>query len=272
MFWVLLLAVPVAPCQGSSPWPDGALARARELVGNLTLPEKISLLQGDGVGPWAGTLPAISRLGIPVLALLDGPQGVGDGLRLVTAWPAALSVAASWDSGLMQRWGAAMGLEQFRKGTNIMLGPGTNLARVPWNGRLYEYYSEEPLLASALVAAVVQGVQANNISACVKHFLGNSQESWRGQDDAVIGERALHEMYYPAFRAAARAGAGSFMLGVNKVRGLENSANAETIGLLFADGFLGFLMTDWAGIVVPNASAAAWAGTSVEMPVGYRNL
>ena len=84
----------------------------------------------------------------------------------------------------------------------------------------------------------------NNVSVTVKHYIGNSQEYNRGNEDAQIGERALHEMYLPSYLAAVAAGAGSFMLGVNKVRGLENSANAETIGYLFAAGFGGFLMTE----------------------------
>ena len=256
---------------GASPWPPAARARAQALVAQLSQDEKLSLMQGTGTGAYAGSLPAIARLGIPALTLEDGPQGVGDGLVHVTAWPSALAAAASWDADLAFRFGKAMGEEQFGKGTNVMLGPGTNLARVPWNGRLYEYYSEEPALSGPFVSAVVRGVQTSNVSACVKHHLGNSQEFDRGGEDAQIPERALHELYLPAFAAAADAGAGSFMLGVNKVRGLENSADKETIDLLFVDhGFQGFMVTDWAGIVVPNASAAALAGTSVEMPRGIQ--
>lgn len=172
---VSLAAALLCTLAAAGPWPPSARARAAALVAQMTLPEKLSLMQGSGEGGYAGTLPAIPRLGIPEMTLEDSPQGVGDGLQHVTAFPCALTVAASWDPALMEEWGAAMGLEQFRKGTTIMLGPGTNLARVPLNGRLYEYYSEEPTLSSALVAAVVRGVQSNNVSACVKHFIGNSQ-------------------------------------------------------------------------------------------------
>ena len=268
----LLLALLHAPAAGAGagfPWPPAARARAAALVAQMTQAEKLSLLQGDGEASFAGTLPAIARLGIPEMTLLDSPQGVGDGFARVTAFPSALVAASSWDAPLLEQWGDAMGAEFFGKGVNVMLGPGTCLARVPLNGRLYEYYSEEPLLSAACVAAVVRGVQArNNVSVTVKHYLANSQEYNRGNEDAQVGERALHEMYLPSYLAAVAAGAGSFMLGVNKIRGLENSANGETIGYLFEAGFEGFLMTDWAGIVVPNASAAAWAGTSVEMPRG----
>ena len=254
-----------------SPWPPSAKLRAQALVAQMTQAEKLSLMQGDNEGSFAGTLPAIPRLGIPEFTLLDSPQGVGDGFTHVTAFPCALVAASSWDIELLTAFGDAMGEEFFNKGVNIMLGPGTNLARVPFNGRLYEYFSEEPVLSSACVSAVVRGVQTtNNVSVTVKHFLANNQEFNRGNEDAQIGERALHELYLPSYLAVAAAGAGSFMLGVNKIRGLENSANGETIGDLFDSGFEGFLMTDWAGIVIPNASAAAWAGTSVEMPRGFQ--
>ena len=269
--FLALAAAAAAGTAASPPWPPAARARAAALVAQMTPAEKLSLLQGDGEGSYAGTLPAIPRLGVPELTLLDSPQGVGDGFAHVTAFPSALCAASAWDPALLEQWGDAMGAEFFGKGVNVMLGPGTCLARVPLNGRLYEYYSEEPFLSSASVAAVVRGVQArNNVSVTVKHFLANSQEWSRGNEDAQVGERALHEMYLPAYLASVAAGAGAFMLGVNKVRGIENSANAETIGYLFDAGFEGFMMTDWAGIVVPNASAAAWAGTSVEMPKGYQ--
>lgn len=237
----------------------------------MSLSEKLSLMQGSGGATYAGTLPAIPRLGIPAHTLEDGPQGVGDGMGGVTAFPTALTVAQSWDPALLYAFGGAVGLEHIIKGVNVMLGPGTNIARVPFNGRLWEYYSEDPLLSAAAVSAVVRGAQdAGNLSACVKHYLANNEEHSRNTEDARIPLRALHEVYGYAFRAAAEAGAGSFMLGVNQVNGLENSANPYTTGMLFDAGFQGWLVTDWAGIVVRNASAAAFAGTSVEMPRGYQ--
>eukprot|EP00047_Mylnosiga_fluctuans_P022023 m.112178 g.112178 ORF g.112178 m.112178 type:complete len:658 (+) comp9107_c0_seq2:268-2241(+) len=152
-----------------------------------------------------------------------------------------------------------------------MLGPGVNLARVPWCGRLYEYLGEDPVLAGALVAAIIRGVQSNNVSACVKHYLANSQEFSRNNMDALISDRALHELYYPAYERAIDAGVGSFMVAVNAINHEENSASTATLSHIFETaGFQGFCMTDWAGINLPNASAAAWAGTSVEMPRGYQ--
>ena len=254
-----------------SPWPPSALERATNLVSNMTLAEKLSLLQGDEKGNgYAGHLPSIARLNIPEFNLEDGPQGVADGLLYVTAFPSSLTMAQTWNSTIAYLYGNAMGQEQYNKGTTILLGPGTNIARVPWNGRLYEYYSEDPYVSSQIVSSHIRGIQDNNISACVKHFLANSQEYQRGNEDALISYRTLHELYLPAYLAASAAGAGSYMVGTNKVNNYENSANQYTINALFNAGFQGFLMTDWAGIMVPNASAAAIAGTSVEMPKGYQ--
>ncbi len=235
----LLLA---GSASAASPWPPSAKLRAQALVAQMTLAEKLSLCMGSEQGTYAGTLPAIPRLGIPEFTLEDGPQGVGDGMSGVTAFPTALTVAQSWDPALLQSFGAAVGLEHFLKGTNVMLGPGTNLARNPFNGRLWEYYSESEVLSAAAVAAFVTGAQSNNVSTCVKHFLCNSQEFNRNSEDAVVGQRPLRELYAHAYRAAAAAGAGSFMLGVNKVNGLENSASPETLDILFNDGFEGWFV------------------------------
>jgi beta-glucosidase len=188
----------------------------------------------------------------------------------VTAFPTALTVAASWDPDLLLEFGEAVGKEHFAKNVNIMLGPGTNLGRNPFNGRLWEYFSESEVLSAAAVRSVVLGVQRSNVSTCVKHYLCNSQEFNRNTEDAIVAQRPLQELYLHSYLAAAEAGAGSFMLGVNKINGLENSANPQTLSLLFDAGFEGFFVTDWAGIVVPNASAAVLAGTSVEMPRGYQ--
>lgn len=238
---LLLFLAPAA--RAASPWPPAAKARAQALVAQLTLTEKLSLMQGSNQGTYAGTLPAIPRLGIPELTLEDGPQGVGDGMGGVTAFPTALTVAQTWDLDLLAAFGAAVGLEHYIKGTNVALGPGTNLARNPFNGRLWEYYAESEVLSAAAVAAVVTGLQSNaGVSACVKHFLCNSQEFSRNSEDALVAPRPLHELYAHAYRAAAAAGAGSFMLGVNKVNHLENSANAQTLGILFDDGFEGFFV------------------------------
>ena len=268
---LLLLVLAVEPALSASPWPQSAGARARALVVQMSLDEKLTFLQGDGAGPYAGHLPGLPRLGIPPLTLEDAPSGVADGLRAVTAFPTTLSFAQSFDVDLVHDVGAAMGVEFFGKGVNVALGPGVNLARVPWGGRLYEYLGEDPHLASAMTAAMIRGIQRSNVSTTIKHFICNNQESNRNGMSADVPERALRELYLPAYAAAVDAGAGAFMVAVNQLNGTENSANNHSLGALFAElGFDGFCMTDWAGIMVPNAGAAALAGTSVEMPRGYQ--
>jgi beta-glucosidase len=119
----------------TSPWPPSAKLRAQSLVSQMSLAQKLSLLQGSNQGTYAGTLPAIPSLGIPEFTLEDGPQGVGDGMGKVTAWPTTLTMAQSWDTPLLYTFGQAVGQEHFAKGVNVMLGPGSNIIRSPFNGR-----------------------------------------------------------------------------------------------------------------------------------------
>lgn len=142
----------------------------------MTLDEKLSMTYGRNAKTdlpqplyYVGNVPATPRLGLPPISLEDGPQGVADGLLNVTQWPSQLTVSQSWSPDLFHAWGIAMGVEQKRKGTNVMLGPDVNLARVPWSGRVFETMGEDPFLASALVDPLVRGIQSVNISACVKH-------------------------------------------------------------------------------------------------------
>ena len=137
VFLVAALAA-ATPASAASPWPPAAGARARALVAQMTQAEKLAFLMGDGAGPYAGHIPALPRLGIRDHTLEDAPAGVADGLSGVTAFPTSLSVAQSWDVALARSVGDAIGAEMRGKGINVMLGPGVNLARVPWGGRLYE--------------------------------------------------------------------------------------------------------------------------------------
>ena len=127
-------------------------ARVAALIAAMTPKEKLVLLQG-GLGPGTGNTEAISRFGVPHIALEDGPNGVADWCTEVTTWPSSMTMAASWDPALMQKYGAALGSEQRGKGFQVMLGPGVNLARVPVGGRNFEYLGEDPCLASKMVAA-----------------------------------------------------------------------------------------------------------------------
>ena len=252
------------PRQHGSPWPPNARSEAEQMLMKMNLTEKVDMLHGWLSGGYGGSVIANTRLGIPRLNLEDGPQGVGDGLTQVTAFPSAMTVAGSWDRDLVFAFGAAMGREQYLKGTNVMLGPGINLARVPWNGRNYEYLGEDPYLASMLAASIVAGVQTNNITATIKHFMGNDQEFNRGGMSANIPQRAAMELYYAAFQGAVDVGVGAVMLGTNAVNDTKVYNNSNVIDhLKNAMGFAGWVMTDWDG---PTGVENAMAGLDQGMP------
>ena len=135
-----------------------------------------------------------------------GPAGTS------TAWPAALTVGATWDRSLARAWGAAMGKEFFDKGANVQLGPGMCITRVPRNGRNFEYISgEDPVLGAELVGPVIEGIQSQGVIANAKHWVQNNQETDRGDVDENVDERTQFELYYQPFEAAAAAGVGSVM-------------------------------------------------------------
>lgn len=179
--------------------------------------EKVNMLQGAhgqaGQHNWAtGNNNGCPRLRIPQLHLEDGPNGVADNVGEVTTFPSSLTVAASWDRELLHRYGAAVGREQRGKGMNVMLGPGVNLARVPQGGRNFEYLGEDPVLTSELSESEVNGLQAEGVLGCAKHFIDNNQEgpghNGRVSQSATVGQRAQRELYYKALSGAIKAGVG----------------------------------------------------------------
>ena len=266
------------PALAGSPWPAAPRARARALVPQLTLDEKVALVSGQNanygkpgaVSPYVGFTLGVPRLGIPALTWEDGPQGVADGLLGVTAWPSVGTVAQSWRPDLFREWGEAMGAEQRGKGSSVMLGPAVALPRVPWSGRVFEYVSEDPLLTSLLAAPYVQGVQSNNISTSVKHWAFNSQEVNRGDARGSPGmssnvpQRAARELYFPPYAAAIDAGAGTVMCAFVRVNNTYACENPELLrGILFTDlGFDGIVVSDWTA--THSTVASALAGLTVE--------
>jgi beta-glucosidase len=187
------------------------------MLAKMTLGDKLNMTWGRNKGygavdrPDVGNIPAVPAAGVPPTYLEDGPQGVGDKLQNVTNWPSQLTIAMTWDEGLLFEWGKAMGREQYLKGTNVMLGPDLNMARVPWGGRVFEMMGEDPYHGARMAVPLVQGIQTNNISACVKHYIFNSHECNRQTYSANVPARAAHEIYLPPFLAAVDAGVGSAM-------------------------------------------------------------
>src|SRR4051794_39600608 len=246
--------------------------RAQKLVEAMTLDEKLAMVHGLGLplpGAGAGSVPGNERLGIPAIALSDGPLGPGNGATGVTQWPSATNQAATWDPKLVGEWGKAMGREFWGKGRNMALTPTVNILRVPLWGRAFETFSEDPFLTSQLAVAEIRGVQGQHVLATVKHFAANNQETLRGSIDVRVGERTQQEIYFPAFEAAVKdAHVGSVMCSYNRLNGDYACENAALLSTALRDmwNFAGFVVSDW-GATHSTANAAN-AGLDVEMPSG----
>ena len=249
---------------------DEYSAKAKELLGRMTLEEKALLLTGDG---WWAT-HRIDRLGIPSISLTDGPHGVrkGQGAGLVTSVPAtcfptASALSCSWDLDLLRRVGVALGEESHAIDVQILLGPGINMERSPLGGRNFEYFSEDPVLAGKLAAAYIEGVQSQGVGTSLKHYAVNNQEYERMATSSNLDERTLNEIYLRAFEIAVKEGRPwTVMSAYNLVNGIYASEHRELLRNILRDrwGFTGFVMSDWGGI---NERVAGLAGgTNLEMP------
>src|SRR3954453_11327553 len=263
-----LAAVPAqAAAQGGSP-----AARARALVAQMTLDEKISQLHGTGFitgNGYTGFTPAIARLGVPAFYLADGPNGVGNGAKGVTAFPAAMSNASTWDTQLLRRYGTVLGDEQGGKGNDVALAPTMNIIRVPGWGRAFETLSEDPELTGDLAAAEIRGIQSQGVIADAKHFSANNQETDRNTVNAEVPERALREIYTYQFQKAIKdGGVRSMMCAYNRVNGAFACENPHLLGdILKGDSrFGGVVLSDW--FANHSAVASANAGLDLEMPGG----
>src|SRR6476660_9333041 len=209
---------------------DDYYVSAKELASQMTLEEKALLLADSG---WRAT-HRIDRLGIPRRSGNDGPHGVrkGQGVGLVksvpaTCFPTASALASSWNPELIRRVGVALGLESQASDVQILLGPGVNMKRSPLDGRNFEYFSEDPLLAGKMAAAYIQGVQSQGVGTSLKHYAANNQEFERMVTSSNLDERTLHEIYLPAFEIAVKeAQPWSVMAAYNPVNGIHASENS----------------------------------------------
>jgi beta-glucosidase len=230
-------------------WTNTALApaqRADALLAAMTQAERLVMVCGAEGGPYIGNIRGNSRLGIPALGFQDGPAGAGDWNTGVTAFPAPICLAASWDAALIRQYGTYIGQEERGKGGAGLLGPTMNMARAYENGRNFESYGEDPYLAGVMAAGHVQGFQSQGIIATAKHFVCNDQETDRWLVNAVVDERTQQEIYYPPFRSAVNAGLGAIMAAYNRVNGqfaCESPVLNATVKKLW--GYDGFIMSDW---------------------------
>jgi beta-glucosidase len=217
---------------------------------------------------------------IPSVLLADGPHGLrvqgsaGDHLGLNTSTPAtcfppAVTLASSWDPGLVRDVGAALGREARALGVGLLLGPGLNIKRHPLCGRNFEYYSEDPLISGRLAAAAVEGIQSTGVGACLKHFAVNNQEHLRFVTDAVVDERTRREIYLRGFELAVRESRPrAVMAAYNRVNGVHCTDDAELLTGILRDewGFDGVVVSDWGAVA--DRVAAVQAGMDLEMPGG----
>ncbi len=238
--------------------------RVNAMLAKLTLEQKIDLIGGE---EWM-FIRAVPEIGLPRLKMSDGPMGVRS-WGTTSGYAAGIGLAASWDTELGQRLGAAIGQDARARGVNFLLGPGVNIYRAPVNGRNFEYYGEDPYLAGRIAVHYIQGVQSQGVVATVKHYAGNNSEYDRHNVNSVIDERTLREIYLPAFEAAVKEGqVGAVMDSYNFLNGEHATQNTflNTKVLKEDWGFRGILMSDW--FATYDGVAAANSGLDLEMPWG----
>ena len=248
--------------------------RLEQWLSTATIQEKAALLAGRDFWSMRG----IEAIDVPPLVLTDGPHGVrlqatsGESLDAgvnepATCFPTAATLASTWDPALVERVGEALGEESRALGVSVLLGPGANIKRTPLCGRNFEYFSEDPLLSSAMAVAWIRGVQSQGVGASLKHFAVNNQETLRFSVDAVVDERALREIYLASFeQAVVDAEPMTVMAAYNRVDGDYATESPFLLQQVLRDewGFDGVVMSDWGA--TDDRVAALQAGLDLQMP------
>ena len=234
-------------------------ARIDDALSRMTLEEKVAILHAQSKFSSAG----VPRLGIPELWCTDGPHGIRAELiwdkwkeagwtnDSCIAYPALTCLAASWNPEMSALYGKSIGEEARYREKDVLLGPGVNIYRTPLNGRNFEYMGEDPYLSATMVVPYIKGVQQNGVAACVKHYALNNEETWRNSIDVDLSDRALHEIYLPAFKAAVQqGGAWSIMASYNLLRGRHVGQDLLLTKQILKDewGFDGAVISDWGAV------------------------
>ncbi|MBU2949911.1 glycoside hydrolase family 3 C-terminal domain-containing protein [Tamlana agarivorans] len=256
-------------------------ARIDSILPLLTLEEKVDLCHAQSKFSTKG----VERLGIPEIWMSDGPHGVRAEISWdswdyagwtndsITAFPALTCLAATFNPELAGEYGFNLGEEARYREKDVLLGPGVNMYRTPFNGRNFEYMGEDPFLASTMVVPYIKGVQENGVAACVKHFALNNQEHWRDLVNVEVSDRALHEIYLPAFKAAVQdADVWAIMGAYNKFRG-QYTTHHELLTNKILKGdwkFDGVVISDWSS--THSTLEAANNGLDIEMGTGTDGL
>ncbi|MFL1685132.1 glycoside hydrolase family 3 C-terminal domain-containing protein [Coprobacter secundus] len=248
--------------------------RVEDALTRMTLEEKVKMCHAQSKFSSYG----VPRLGIPELWMSDGPHGIREevlwdewnGAHWTSdsciAFPALTCLAATWDPQMATLYGKSIGEEARYRKKDVLLGPGVNIYRTPLNGRNFEYMGEDPFLISRMVIPYIKGVQSNGVAACVKHFALNNQEIDRGHINVIVDDRALHEIYLPAFKAAVQeAGVWSVMGAYNQYKGQQCCHNQYLLNDILKQDwqFDGVVISDWGG--VHNTEQAANFGLDLEM-------
>lgn len=233
--------------------------RVEDALSRMTLEEKIAVTHAQS----KFCSPGVARLGIPEFWMTDGPHGIrpevlwdewdqaGWTNDSCVAFPALTCLAATWDTDMSMLYGKSIGEEARYRNKTVLLGPGVNIYRTPLNGRNFEYMGEDPYLAGRMVVPYVQGVQQNGVAACVKHYALNNQEVNRHTTNVIVDDRALYEIYLPAFKAAVQEGkAWSIMGAYNLYKGQHACHNQYLLNDILKGewGFDGVVVSDWGGV------------------------
>lgn len=251
--------------------------KACELLGRMTLDEKISMVSGSNRFFFQG----IERLGIPYVYLSDATQGVNmrnnlpdptmvKQLEKSTAFPAPIMLSATFNPSLAYRYAEAIGEECRAGGVEVLLGPGLNIYRNAQCGRNFEYFGEDPCLTSQMTANYVRGMQSTGTAACLKHFVANSTEFYRRRSNSIVDERALNEIYMPAFQAGIDAGVACVMTSYNRLNGEWTGQSSFVIDTLLRRHlrFEGLVMTDWNSVY--DLEKVVKSGQNVVMPGDWK--
>lgn len=248
--------------------------RIKDALSRMSMKEKVAMLHANSKFGSEGC----PRLGIPEILMSDGPHGIrpefvwddwafaGWTIDSCTAFPALTGLAATWNPEMSKIYGKALGEEARYRNKDIVLGPGVNICRTPLNGRNFEYMGEDPYLASRMVVPYIKALQENGVAACLKHFALNNQEQWRGHINVEVSDRALYELYLPAFKAGViEGGAWSIMGAYNKFRGTHACHNDLLLNKILRKewGFDGVVVSDWGG--THNTDEAVYNGLDIEM-------
>lgn len=250
--------------------------RIEELIQELTLQEKADMIHGNELFATKG----VERLGIPPFVTSDGPMGVrkdfkkdtwsdiGLSYDTVSYLPSNTALAATWNRELAYETGKILGKETRGRGKDMILAPGINIMRTPLCGRSFEYMGEDPCLAAQMAVPLIKGIEENDVSSCVKHFALNNQETRRLDVNVEVSERALREIYLPAFEAAVKKGKAKGIMGAyNKLRGQHCCHNDYLLNQILRGewGFDGIVVSDWGG--VHDTQEALTNGLDMEMSV-----